>query len=237
MPQPPPASLPPGCADCQTSVQPAQPPAPAPPPAPGAPAAPPAPGAPAAPPAPWKMLRSANGQTRLDFGNRSVISNPAAGETLVLDHVKKEAVSFPAAPAAPGAPPPIPSMSMPAVPGAPPPTVQNLGKKFIDGHEVEGKLFTIPPPPAPKAPSAPQMPPGPPIPQGKLPQAPLPSPPKAPTTVETWTSTQFHMPVLTTVTGSFGKQVSKCKCSSPGAPPPASMFQVPAGYKLTKKTQ
>jgi hypothetical protein len=191
------------------------------------------------------MARSAGGQTRLDFGNQSVISNPASGETIVLNHLKKEAISFPAPKAPPGALPPIPGLSAPSAPGAPaPPTVQNLGKKFIDGHEVEGKLFTLAPPPVPKLPSAPAMPklpsapaiPGLAAPQAKPPQAPAPpSAPKPPQTVETWTSTQFHMPVLTTVTGSFGKQVSQCKCAPAGPPPPASMFQVPAGYKLLKK--
>jgi hypothetical protein len=226
MPQPPPVSLPPGCANCQTTLHPAQPPAPG---APGAPSPP------AAPAVPWQMARSAGGQTRLDFGNQSVISNPASGETIVLNHLKKEAIAFPTPKAPPGAPPAIPGFSAPSAPGAPqPPSVQNLGKKFIDGHEVEGKLFTIPPPPVPKLPSAPTIP-GLPIPQAKPPQASAPSAPKPPQTVETWTSTQFHMPVLTTVTGSFGKQVSQCKCAPAGPPPPASMFQVPAGYKLLKK--
>ncbi len=190
------------------------------------------------------MARSAAGQTRLDFGNQSVISNPASGETIVLNHLKKEAISFPTPKAPPGALPAIPGFSAPAAPGAPqPPSVQNLGKKLIDGHEVEGKLFTfqppipkLPSPPAiPKLPSAPAIP-GMPAPQAKPPQPPpLPSAPKPPQTVETWISTQFHLPVLTTVTGSFGKQISQCKCAPASPPPPASLFQIPAGYKLLKK--
>jgi hypothetical protein len=226
MPPTPPPSLPPGSADCQTTLHLAQPPAP---------------GAPATPPAPWKMVRAPDGQTRLDFANQSVISNPATGETTVLDHLKKEATVFPAPKPPVGAPPAIPGMpAMPSVPGAPPPTVQNLGKKFIDGHEAEGKLFTFQPPAVPAAPAQPAMPAIPkglPIPQAKPPAPPVPAAPKVPQTVETWTSTQFHMPVLTTVSGSFGKQVSRCKCAPASPPPSPSVFQVPAGYKLFKKTQ
>jgi hypothetical protein len=191
------------------------------------------PGAPAPPPIPWKVLRSSDGKTRLDFGAKSVISDPASGKAIVLDHLKKEAVEVPVnktAPAVPGIN--LPGLKPPGLPTMPaPPQVQDLGKKMIDGHEAEGKLFTIPPPPVPKLPSGLPKPPG-------LPGAPAipgaPKPPAAPQTVEMWTSKQFGLPVMTKVTGSFGQQISKCQCT-PAQHPPAA-FQIPAGYKFLAKS-
>src|SRR6267154_5417970 len=81
-PQPPPAPpLPPACADCMTTMQLAQP---------GA----------LPQQTPSKMFRSADGKMRVDTGNTSVITDPAAQKALVLDHLKKEAhmVPLPKAP-------------------------------------------------------------------------------------------------------------------------------------------
>lgn len=178
------------CAECRTVLQ---------------PAAPSAPGAPAPQPVPWQVLQSHDGKTRLDFGRHSVIANPASGEAILLDHVKKEAIALPLDPKTPA----VPAQGLPGLPAAPlvpPPAAQDLGKALVDGHEVEGKRFTIP------SPHASLKPPG---------------------TVEMWTSTQFHLPVLTTVSGDFGRQVSRCKCAA--ANHPAALFQVPAGYKLLGK--
>jgi hypothetical protein len=165
---------------------------------------------------------------RLDFAHQSVITNPAAGEAIVLDHVKKEAMTIPLD----KAPAPVPKLGpgglpSPSLPLAAPPHAQDLGKSVIDGHEVEGKLFTLHPPQPPVTQAAvPQAA----IPQAKLPGLTPPAPPKAPQTVEMWTSTQHRLPVLTTVTGSFGKQVSRCKCATAQHPP--SSFAIPSGYKV-----
>jgi hypothetical protein len=174
------------------------------------------------------MFRSADGKMRVDTGATSVITDPASQKALVLDHIKKEArmVPIPQAPA-PGMPP-LPG-ALPA--GMPkPPQVEDLGKGFIEGHEVDGKKYTFHPPDKPPAlptppglakPATPGMP--------GMPQ----SPPK-PTVAEVWTSASTMMPVLTKITGPFGQQVCHCKPGAAGAPPPhPAMFQVPPDYKLT----
>ena len=56
----------------------------------------------------YRLTRAAGGNTRLDSGNTSVISNPAAGHTILLDHINKTATIQPllsAAPSLPGMPP------------------------------------------------------------------------------------------------------------------------------------
>jgi hypothetical protein len=50
------------------------------------------------------------------------------------------------------------------------------------------------------------------------------------TTVDSWTSTKLGMPVMTQVTGEFGKQTSYHKIAATAEPHPA-MFQIPPGYK------
>jgi hypothetical protein len=156
----------------------------------------------------FQFSRSADGKTRVDSGNTSVISNPAAAQTIVLDHLKKTATIQPSPPPAPPNPgmPQMPHFSPPGLPGqphvptTPTTTVEDLGKNVIQGHEVQGKRFVIPPltgpkPPAfqmPGAPKTPQMagmPPGVPKPPQmpgmpgvpKLPQMPgMPGVPKLP---------------------------------------------------------
>jgi hypothetical protein len=185
------------------------------------------------------MFRSADGKTCADYGDKSVISDPAARQTIMLDHVKKEASVFPM----PHEPQPaaLPGGLPGPVPTAPSANFQDLGKKFIDGHEVEGKQYTLPPPkafspPAVAPPALAKLPglPKPPTPRGAAPPAASPpAQPQLPRTVEVWTSTKLHMPVLTKVTGSFGQQTNRCKCSSAGEPP-ASKFQIPSGYKVVQ---
>jgi len=220
----------------------------------------------------YRFSRASDGKTRVDSGTTSVISNPAAGHTIVLDHVKKTALVTPTPPPQPAAPQ-MPQAGPPAVPGAAPqpPGVQSqdLGKSVIQGHEVEGKRYVIQPPAPPKmagmpkvtqmpgmpkppqmpgmppAPQAAQMPgaPAPPKPQGppgtpSPPQTPAtPQKPQAPTTVETWTSTKMHLPMLTKMQGPFGHVTQACHSAVPGEPHPAA-FQIPPGYKViqTPKT-
>jgi hypothetical protein len=195
-----------------------------------------------------------------------VISNPAAAQTIVLDHLKKTALVKPSVPAAPQMPAPqMPQFGLPGVPGAPAPPglqVQDLGKSMIQGLEVEGKRYVIPPPQpqipgmpkppqmpgmpsvpgmpgmsampqVPQAPGAPGLPPVPGMPGAPAPPKPpaLPQPPQMPTTVETWTSTQLHLPMLTKVQGSFGQMTQVCHTAVPGEPHP-SAFQIPPGYKV-----
>ena len=56
-----------------------------------------------------------------------------------------------------------------------------------------------------------------------------------PTTADMWTSTKLGMPVMTQVTGPFGKQTSYHTISETAEPHPA-MFQIPAGYKPVMPT-
>src|ERR1039458_34231 len=54
----------------------------------------------------WKMFRSSQGETHLDFGKTGLISKPGAGQTILLDHVKKEARMVPTPPHAQAPTPP-----------------------------------------------------------------------------------------------------------------------------------
>jgi hypothetical protein len=183
----------------------------------------------------YKMSRSGDGKMRIDYGDRSVITDPVTEQTLVLDHVKKEVRAIPTPPAAPAAPA-APKLQVPGKPAAPAPpaapamNVKDLGKRLIEGHEVEGKQYTLPPIAPPKPPAAPQPPalPG----RPKPPAAPkLPPKPEPKALVsEVWMSTQLHLPVLTRITGPFGQQMCHCKNAVAGEPPP-STFQIPPEYK------
>jgi hypothetical protein len=145
------------------------------------------------------MARAGDGKMRTDYGPTSVITDPASGKMMLLDHVKKEVRTLPI-PTEPPSPPEPPKFTPPGAP-APPPlppvagmTVKDLGKRVVDGHEVEGKQFTLP--------SKPELP--------KPPEMPKPrrfqkrracrsrrlsrkrrSPPVPPLVTEVWTSTEF----------------------------------------------
>jgi hypothetical protein len=179
---------------------------------------------------PSQMFRAPDGKMRIDMGATSIITDPASQKALVLDHAKQVAHMVPMpAPQVPGMPQPpggLPS-GMPK-----PPQVEELGKGFIEGHEVDGKKYTFHPPDMPKLPGMP-TPPG--IAKPAIPGMPAaPQAPPMPTVAEVWTSASTKMPVLTKITGPFGQQVCHCKPGAAGAPPPhPAMFQVPPGYKLT----
>jgi len=185
---------------------------------------------------------------RIDMPQASVISDPASQQAILLDHVKKEASILPIAQQIPGAPgaPQIPGGSTPAAPAAAL-QVENLGKSMIEGHEVEGQRFTLPPTPQPPKPPMPQLPkppspkmPGLPKVPGlpKMPGAPAapapPSMPPKPNITEVWTSVKLKTPVLTKITTSAGEITTYSKPTST-AEPPASLFQVPQGYKIKSK--
>jgi len=163
----------------------------------------------------FRFCRATGGQTRVDSGKTSVISDPAAGHTILLDHVKKTATISQAPPQVPKLPgmPPMPQFAAPGVPTAPQTPgvqVQDLGKSVIQGHAVEGKRFLIPPPPPP-APGMPQS-------------------PKGPTIAEAWHSPSMGLPMLTKMSGGFGQLTQVCQRAVPGEPHPAA-FQIPPGYK------
>lgn len=211
----PPVPLPPACTECTTTLQSALP---------GS----------LPQQIAYKMSRSADGKVRIDYPTTSVITNPASGQTLLLDHVKKEVQAIPLPAAVPPQLTP-PQLKPPGMPGAPTPpaapamTVKDLGKRLIGGVEVEGKQYTLPPIAPPKPPAAPQAPiPGVPG-MPKPPQAPAAPEPKA-LVSEVWMSTKLQMPVLTRITGSFGQQMCHCKNTVAGEPHP-STFQIPADYK------
>ena len=167
----------------------------------------------------FRFCRGAGGQTRVDSGNTSVISNPAAGQTIMLDHVKKTATVQQTLPPPPG----LPAMPKPpalpgalAVPKAPNVQVQDLGKSVIQGQAVEGKRFLIPPPPPLPAPPAMPKPP---------------AAPKPPTIADFWHSPALCLPMLTKMSGPFGQMTQACHSAVPGEPHPAA-FQIPPGYKV-----
>jgi hypothetical protein len=199
------------------------------------------------------MWRSSDGKTRIDLPQTSVISDPASQHTIVLDHLKKEASIIPMTP--PGAPPLPGAPGTPAAPTPPSVHVQDLGKSMIDGHEVEGKRFTMPTPPTPPklpTPAMPAMPaakmpalkmaalkmPGVKMPGVKMPGAPEapkppapPAPPKPPSVTEMWTSVKLKTPVLTKVTTPSGELTTYCKPTLTAEHPP-SVFQIPPGYTI-----
>lgn len=144
------------------------------------------------------------------------------------------------APHAPQMPKP-PQLGIPGMPGAPTPppmTSVDLGKGVIEGHAVVGQQFTFHMPTIPKPPGAQPLPgmpqaPGAPAVPGAPPPPGTPKPPGMPTVAQVWTSTSLHLPVLTTITGSFGQRTCYCK-NAPTAEPHPSTFQIPAGYSLAK---
>jgi hypothetical protein len=204
-----------------------------------------------------RFSRAADGKTRVDSGNMSVISNPATAQTILLDHVQKTATIQPSpSPAPPAASmPQMPHFSPPGLPGqlhAPAVKVEDLGKSVLKGHEVEGKRFVTQPLPLPKPPAF-QMPgvpkppafqmPGVPKPPAfqtpgvpKPPQTPgappVPAAPQPPTTTEVWNSTSMGVPMLMKMSGGFGQLTQVCHSAVPGEPHP-STFQIPQGYKVT----
>jgi hypothetical protein len=188
-----------------------------------------------------RMWRSSTGQMRIDTPSASIISSPAEQKTILLDHLKKEAMVMSMPPAS-GAPPP----GIPKAPGgalsSAPMQVQDLGKSLIEGHEVEGKRYVLPAAQKPPAPSMPKMPqllqmPKPPQapapPQAQSPTAPVPPKPPQPTIAEVWTSVKLKTPVLTKVTSALGSRTTYCKPTSTSEPHP-SLFEIPPGYKLKK---
>lgn len=216
---PPPA--PPFCSDCGTKTQPS--------------------GGGAPTQSASRMWRSSDGKFRLDTPSTSVINDPKSQQTILLDHLKKEATIIPMPGASSGGPSPA-SPQIPAAQGqAPPVKVEDLGKSMIEGHEVEGKRFTLPPFTPPPKPDMPQVKmPG--VPQAAMPGAPkapsgAPSPPQSPklptipSVTEVWSSVKLKVPVLTKVTTAAGEQTTYCKPVSTDDPHP-SVFQIPQGYKI-----
>ena len=117
--------------------------------------------------------------------------------------------------------------------------VEDLGKSMIEGHEVEGKRFTLPAITPPQMPGMPKMPPTPQA-LGASVGAGAPStskPPQmtelaqVPSVTEVWTSVKLKTPVLTKVTTAAGEQTTYCKPVSMDEPHP-SIFQIPQGYKI-----
>jgi len=188
------------------------------------------------------MWRSSDGKFRFDTPSTSVINDPTSQKTILLDHLRKEATIVPMSAVSSGTATPS-SPQIPAAQGqAPSVKVEDLGKSMIEGHEVEGKRFTLPPftPPAKpdlpqmKMPAAPAAMPG--APKGPAPPG-TPSAPQAPklapipSVTEVWTSVKLKAPVLTKITTAAGEQTTYCKPVS-GDDPHPSVFQIPQGYKI-----
>jgi hypothetical protein len=179
-----------------------------------------------------RMWRSSSGNMRLDTPHTSIITIPASQKTIMLDHLKKEAMVIPMPPASS-----VPSQSQDsqaAGPGAQHPALQvhDLGKAMIEGVEVEGKRYILTPVQAPKAPSNAQA-----VTKSQAPAlGSLPIPPQlklAPTVTEVWTSVKLGTAVLTKVNSPAGELTTYCKPTSTEEPHP-SLFEIPPGYKLKK---
>jgi hypothetical protein len=233
-PTPPPT--PPSCSECATKMQPA--------------------GGGAATQSASRLTRSSDGKMRIDLPKNSVISDPVSGHTIMLDHEKKEAMIVPMVPGSAGAAPSgTPATAPGGAPQPPPVHVEDLGKSMIEGHEVEGKRYTLPAMPAPPKPAIPGMPKPPALPKVQAPGASAPGAPPAPggpaapagpkppaapkmppvpSVTELWTSVKLKTPVLTKVTTSAGEQTTYCKPTSTAEPHP-SLFQIPPGYKIKSK--
>src|SRR5580698_7049767 len=82
-----------------------------------------------------RMWRSSDGKMRIDTPSASIISSPADQKTILLDHLKKEAMIIPMPPPPGAAPSGSSKMPSSAAPAAPPMQVQDLGKGMIEGHE------------------------------------------------------------------------------------------------------
>lgn len=164
--------------------------------------------------------RAADGKTRVDSGNTSVISNPAAGQTIVLNHLMQTATIQPSLPNPSPSPPKVdlpkmPSFSPPSLPGqpqAPGVKVEDLGKTLIQGHEVEGKRFVTPPPP-----------PGSPFPMPAVPKmSPMPGMPPAPAAPH-----MPGMPPAPTAPQMPGMPPAPAALKMPGMPPAPAAPQIP----------
>jgi len=124
---------------------------------------------------------------------------------------------------------PFAQPGLPATPNAPDVKVEDLGQSVLKGHQVEGKRFLIQPPALPKPPglSMPATPK-----RGRVPAMPqVPAAPQPPTTAEVWTSTTMRVPMLTKMSGGFGKLTQVCQSAVPGEPHPKE-FQIPQDYRV-----
>jgi hypothetical protein len=184
---------------------------------------------------------------RIDTPHTSIITLPASQKTIMLDHLKKEAMIIPTPPVSSAI---SQSQNSPASGGGahhPALQVHDLGKALIEGLEVEGKRYILAQeqkavskmqaqqmsskPQSPQTPQAPNLPgmPAMPIPPNLQQLANV-----APTVTEVWTSVKLGTTVLRKVKSSAGEQTTYCKPTSTDEPPP-SLFEIPPGYKLKKQ--
>lgn len=149
---------------------------------------------------------------RADFGDTSVLTKLGDPRAYILDHLRKE-VRVLEPPPMPQAP--LPSWNPSSLPAWQPPadaaTVEELGRKMIDGIEAEGKRYRIALPNPPQLPDAPQ------------------TPQPAAMITEVWTAVQSQLPVLTRITGPFGEQLCRCRIVESMEPDP-KLFQIPSDY-------
>lgn len=153
-----------------------------------------------------KRFRSAEGKVRLDMGSFSLITDPISQLRISLDHLKLEALVIPAVAVA------MPGMALPGMNIAAPPipfdsasvNIVQLGKSIVQGVEAEGfrYLFGV---------TDPLQPP-------------------AITSWEVWIHLATQLPVMTQAIGAFGQRTTICQCTA--VEPPASLFQIPANYKV-----
>ncbi len=196
-----------------------------------------------------RIWRSSNGNMRLDTPHTSIITIPASQKTIMLDHLKKEAMVIPMPPVSSAASPSQSPQASGAAAQHPALQVHDLGKALIEGLEVEGKRYilaqeqkaatklqaqqTSSKPQAPPASQTPQTPNMPGMPALGIPPNLQQLAKLAPTVTEVWTSVKLGTAVLTKVKSAAGEQTTYCKPTSTDEPHPA-LFEIPPGYKLKK---
>lgn len=130
-----------------------------------------------------RRFRAADGRLRVDYATFSMLTDPATGERILLNHATQEARIVAAEISiSPGLPiPAIPGL--PTVPAVPPePNVVALGKAIVDGLEVEGVRHVF----------------------GAI--------GSLISSWEMWANSKLQMPVFTQTIGSFGVRTCVCKC-------------------------
>lgn len=148
-----------------------------------------------------RYWRSESGRIRQDTSFGSVITDPKARTIVYLNHLSKEAtlIRMPVARRSDASQ----GDQVPAL-GVPGQTVDDLGEKVINGHEVRGKRTVT------HGDGVRQF---------------------GPVTTEVWTAADLQLPIYTKQSSSRGETIQQFKNISLGEPE-GIVFVVPAGYAV-----
>lgn len=140
------------------------------------------------------------------MGNFSLITDTINQLRITLDHLKLQAMVI-QTPSIPGIPHvELPGMNLGALAAGFDPKSVNiveLGKKIVQGVEAEGFRYLF---------------------------AAIDAFPPPISSWEVWIHTLTELPVMTQAIGAFGTRMTICNCTA--AEQPASLFQIPANYKV-----